>query len=96
MTDIRPQRDDIEKVLITEEEIREKVAELGAQITKDYKGKNLLMVSVLKGSVIFMADLMRANRSALHNRFYVRVQLWSRHYLQRRGQDHQGSGYRSP
>ena len=60
MTDIRPQRDDIEKILITEEEIREKVAELGAQITKDYKGKNLLMVSVLKGSVIFMADLMRA------------------------------------
>lgn len=60
MTDTRPQRDDIEKVLITEEEIREKVAELGAQITKDYKGKNLLMVSVLKGSVIFMADLMRA------------------------------------
>ena len=60
MNEIRQLRDDIEKVLVTEEEIRQKVAELGEQITRDYRGKNLLMVSVLKGSVIFMADLMRA------------------------------------
>lgn len=53
-------KNDILKVLITEEEIAAKVRELGRQITEDYKGKNLLMVSVLKGSVIFMADLMRA------------------------------------
>ncbi len=53
-------KNDILKVLITEEEIAAKVQELGRQITEDYKGKNLLMVSVLKGSVIFMADLMRA------------------------------------
>ncbi len=52
--------DDIERVLISEEELHNKVAELGAAISKDYEGKNLLMVSVLKGSVIFMADLMRA------------------------------------
>ena len=60
MNEIRQLRDDIEKVLVTEEDIRQKVAELGEQITRDYRGKNLLMVSVLKGSVIFMADLMRA------------------------------------
>lgn len=53
-------KNDILKVLITEEEIAAKVRELGRRITEDYKGKNLLMVSVLKGSVIFMADLMRA------------------------------------
>ena len=51
---------DILKVLITEEELRECVKKLGEQISRDYQGKNLLMVSVLKGSVVFMADLMRA------------------------------------
>ena len=51
---------DILKVLISEEEIKEKVQEMGRQISEDYKDKNLLMVSVLKGSVMFMADLMRA------------------------------------
>ncbi len=51
---------DVEKVLLTEEEIAGKIKELGAQISKDYAGKNLLLVSVLKGSVVFMADLMRA------------------------------------
>lgn len=50
---------DIEKVLISEEQIRAKVAEIGRKITDDYEGKSLLMVSILKGSVIFMADLLR-------------------------------------
>ena len=48
------------QVLISEEELRSKVKELGAKISADYAGKNLMMVSVLKGSVVFMADLMRA------------------------------------
>lgn len=51
---------DIKKVLISEEEIRERVAEIGARISEDYAGKNLLMVGILKGSVVFMTDLMRA------------------------------------
>ena len=51
---------DIERIIISEEELQEMVARVGAQISRDYAGKNLLMVSVLKGSVIFMADLMRA------------------------------------
>ncbi len=51
---------DIDKVLITQEELDKRVQELGEQISRDYKDKNLLMVSVLKGSVVFMADLMRA------------------------------------
>ena len=51
---------DILKGLITEEELRECVKKLGEQISRDYQGKNLLMVSVLKGSVVFMSDLMRS------------------------------------
>lgn len=51
---------DILKVLLSEEQLAQKVQELGAQISRDYQGKKLLMVSVLKGSVVFMADLMRA------------------------------------
>lgn len=50
---------DISGVLITEEQIREKVAELGKQITKDYAGKKLLVISILKGAVVFMSDLIR-------------------------------------
>ena len=53
-------RDDIKEVLLSEEEINEIVKKLGKQISEDYKGKNLVLVSVLKGSVVFMADLMRA------------------------------------
>lgn len=51
---------DLKEVLLSEKEIAQKVAELGAEISEDYKNKNLLLVSVLKGSVVFMADLMRA------------------------------------
>ena len=52
--------DDIKTVLVSEEQLKAKVAQLGAQISKDYEGKNLVLVSILKGSVVFMADLMRA------------------------------------
>lgn len=51
---------DIDHVLVSEDELKAKVAELGAQISRDYDGKDLLLVSILKGSVVFMADLMRA------------------------------------
>ena len=50
---------DIEKVYYSEETLHNIVAELGRKISEDYKDKNLLLVSVLKGSVVFMADLMR-------------------------------------
>ena len=52
-------KNDIKKVLFTEEQLRQKVDELGAQITADYRGKKPLVVSVLKGSYVFMADLTR-------------------------------------
>lgn len=52
--------DDIDRVLISEDELRTIVSEMGKKISEDYKDKDLLLVSVLKGSVVFMADLMRA------------------------------------
>ena len=51
--------DDIEKVLFSKDQIKEIVARLGSEISNDYKDKNLLLVGILKGSVVFMADLMR-------------------------------------
>ena len=57
---MKEMKDDLLKVLLSEEEIKERVAQLGARISADYAGRELLMISVLKGSVAFMADLMRA------------------------------------
>jgi hypoxanthine phosphoribosyltransferase len=51
--------DDIESVLISEEQVQAKVAELAAAVSKDYAGRRLLMVGVLKGAFILMADLAR-------------------------------------
>ena len=51
--------DKVKEVLISEEEITQKVKELGARITKDYEGKPLLCVCILKGSILFTADLIR-------------------------------------
>ena len=50
---------DIERVLLSQEEIQAKVAEIGKQITADFADKNPIFIGVLKGCFIFMADLMR-------------------------------------
>ena len=47
-------------VLITEDEIRGRITELGRQISKDFEGRSVTMVGILKGSFIFLADLIRA------------------------------------
>lgn len=52
-------RNDIEKILMSEEEIADKTSQLGKQITQDYKGKEVLVVGILKGSSVFMSDLIR-------------------------------------
>jgi hypoxanthine phosphoribosyltransferase len=51
--------EDLEGVLVSSEIIQQKVKELGKKISKDYKGKELVLVGVLKGGFIFLADLMR-------------------------------------
>ncbi|MBG9795523.1 hypoxanthine phosphoribosyltransferase [Paenibacillus dendritiformis] len=50
---------DIEKVIISEEQIQAKVQELGAQISREYEGKCPLVICVLKGAFVFMADLVK-------------------------------------
>lgn len=50
---------DIQEILITEEEIRARIAELGEQLSADYAGKNPVIVGVLKGVVVFYADMIR-------------------------------------
>jgi hypoxanthine phosphoribosyltransferase len=51
--------EDIEEVLITSEQIQEKIAHLAKQITDDYRNRDLLLVGVLKGAFVFMSDLAR-------------------------------------
>ena len=51
--------DDVDEILIDEERLQRRVAELGAQVTEDYRGRDLLLVCVLKGAVFFLSDLMR-------------------------------------
>ncbi len=49
----------IKEVLVSEEEILKRAKELGAEITRDYKGKDLMVIGILKGAVIFMSELVK-------------------------------------
>jgi hypoxanthine phosphoribosyltransferase len=51
---------DVKKILLSETVLRDRIRELGARITRDYADRRLMVVGVLKGSVIFLADLLRA------------------------------------
>jgi len=51
---------DVESVLLSTEELAKRIEEIGAEITADYAGKEILMIGVLRGAVVFMADLARA------------------------------------
>ncbi len=52
--------DDVEEILLDSDTVANRVAELGAQIAADYQGRDPVLVSVLKGALVFLADLMRA------------------------------------
>lgn len=52
--------EDVERVLISEAEIQQRVREMGAQISEDYRGKDLVVVGILKGAALFCSDLFRA------------------------------------
>jgi hypoxanthine phosphoribosyltransferase len=54
-----PREEGVGRILIEEEALQARVRELGAEISRDYAGRDLLLVGVLKGAVFFMADLMR-------------------------------------
>ena len=50
---------EVKELLLSEEQIQKRVAELGRQITEDYKGKGIVLVGVLKGAIVFFTDLAR-------------------------------------
>lgn len=52
--------EEIQEILFTEKELADRVKELGEQLTQDYAGQEILMIGVLRGAIIFMADLARA------------------------------------
>ena len=52
-------KNDIKEVLLTESDLRSKISQIGKMISKDYEGRELVLIGVLKGSVMFMADLMK-------------------------------------
>lgn len=56
---------DVEKVIATEEQLKKRIAELAAQVDADYKDKNVLLVGVLKGAIMAMADLTRAMQTRI-------------------------------
>ncbi len=51
---------DVQKIMLSEEEINKRVQELGWQISQDYQGESILVVGILKGAMIFLADLVRS------------------------------------
>ena len=60
-TEVQPEYlKDIDRVLFTQEQIQDRITEIGLQISEDYAGKSLLLVGVLKGVICFFSDLMRA------------------------------------
>jgi len=52
--------EDIDHILVSEQQLQEKIAQVGRQLTKDYAGKDLMLVVVLKGAIMFIVDLSRA------------------------------------
>lgn len=71
MSKTEKMQDDILEVLYSEKDLKAKVAELGAQISRDYAGKDLLLIAVLKGAVVFLTDLMRSIDVPLNIDFMV-------------------------
>ena len=75
---------DIQEILLTEEQIKTRIAELGKELTADYAGKDPIIVGVLKGVVVFYADMIR-EINPLPDGFYV-------DFLLRRNQFHRKDG----
>jgi hypoxanthine phosphoribosyltransferase len=56
----RDLRDDIDQILVSEQQIQDKIAEVGKRLTQDYAGKDPVLIGVLKGAIMFIVDLARA------------------------------------
>lgn len=81
---------DIQEVLFSEEQLKNRVQEIAQQITADYQGKEIMLISVLRGSFVFMADLCRAIDLPCTLDFMAVSSYGKGHQVQRPGADHQG------
>lgn len=81
---------DIDHILFSEEQLKARVREIAGQIDRDFAGKEPMLISVLRGSFIFMADLMRSITLPCTVDFMARVLLWGGHHLLRSGEGYQG------
>ena len=79
------------RVLLTEEEVDKRIQEIGEQISKDYAGKQVHLVCVLKGGSFFMCELAKRITVPVSG-FHVCIQLWQRHQVQRCGEDSKRPG----
>ena len=86
---------DLKSVLLNREEIDGIVQDLAVRIDRDYEGKDVLLVGVLKGALMIMADLSRAMKSQVTIRFYGGIFLWVRNEILRRSADLEGPRRRS-
>ena len=75
----------LQEVLISEETLQKRIAQLGAEISRDYKGKELLLVCILRGGVMFLTDLMR-NISIPHMLDFMAVSSYGVGARRSRGQ----------
>jgi hypothetical protein len=67
----------LDEILIDEETLQKRIKELGAEISKDYQGKDLLLVCILRGGILFLADLIRRSPYPIR-RLYGSLFLWGR------------------
>lgn len=82
---MRDYKELLAEILIPEEELQARVLELGQEISKDYKGKDLLLVCILRGGVMFLTDLMRALKVP-HNIDFMAVSSYGTGTRQSSGQ----------
>ena len=80
------------RVLLNEEEVDRRIKEIAEQINKDYEGKAVHLICILKGGVFFTCELAKRLTVPVTLDLYVRVQLRQRHRVLRRCKDHQRSG----
>ena len=88
-------KDAVGEILIEEDALQARIAELGAEISRDYEGRDLLLVGVLKGAVFFMADLMRELTVPCEIDFMAISSYGAGDGLLRRRPDPQGPGRRT-
>ena len=84
---------DLKQVLIPEEQLKARIGELAAQIDADYAGRDLLLIGVLKGAVMVMADLARAMHLPVRDGLDGGLVLRLGHQVLGRGPDPQGPGH---